>query len=171
MLTGPSGIAYVSFTCLFVSSTLFGLAQIQTLQQQLRTIKESSKDNEEIDKKLNKIIDTQVEIDRYVKDINSLVSAICLVDLLSFGLMLIALLSLLTIVSIFFISFWLLPMRFHFTSRLKLEQSNSALFSRTSQPTCSKCSPGIGTRTRFAKNQWLSAPQLMNLTSWTLQSR
>lgn len=105
MLTGPSGIAYVSFTCFFVSSTLFGLAQIQTLQQQLRTIKESSKDNEEIDKKLNKIIDTQVEIARYVKDINSLVSAICLVDLLSFGLMLIALLSLLTIVSIFLFPF------------------------------------------------------------------
>lgn len=72
---------------------------MKTLQQQLRTIKETSSSNEEIDEKLNRFIDIQMKIIEYIKDLNDLVAYICLADFLSFGMMLIALLFLLNTVS------------------------------------------------------------------------
>lgn len=99
ILTAPGCHCYIPFTCFFISSTLFGIIQIKTLQHQLRNATESSRDNAEIDVKLNEFIKTQLRIVDYIKDINNLVGFICLVELLSFGLMLIALLFLLKIVS------------------------------------------------------------------------
>jgi odorant receptor len=96
----PGCHCYIPFTCLFISSTLFGMIQMKALQHQLRTVKETSKDNEEINRKLNKFIETQNKVIEYIREINDLVGFICLVEFLSFGLMLIALLFLLSIVSL-----------------------------------------------------------------------
>lgn len=75
------------------------MIQIKTLQHQLRDVKESSENNKEIDEKLNEFIETQLKIIEYINDINDLVGFISLVEFLSFGLMLIALLFMLNIVS------------------------------------------------------------------------
>lgn len=73
---------------------------MKTLQQQLQTIKESPNGNSEIDEKLNRLIKVQQRIIDYVSELNNLVSYSCLVELLTYGLMLIALLFMLNIVSV-----------------------------------------------------------------------
>jgi hypothetical protein len=71
---------------------------MKTLQHQLKNIKESSENNDEINKKLDQLIESQKRIIEYINDINDLVGVICLVELLSFGLMLVALLFLMNLV-------------------------------------------------------------------------
>lgn len=73
---------------------------MKALQQQLRTIRESSKGNPELDEELNRLIEIQQRIIAYVSELNNLVSYSCLLELLTYGLMLIALLFMLNIVSI-----------------------------------------------------------------------
>ena len=96
VLTAPSCHMYIPFTNFYTSSTLFGIIQIKALQQQLRTISDSK--DEVIEVKLDRYIEVHKRIINYVQELNFLVTYICFVEFMSFGLMLIALLFLLNIV-------------------------------------------------------------------------
>uniref|UniRef100_A0A182Q232 Uncharacterized protein n=1 Tax=Anopheles farauti TaxID=69004 RepID=A0A182Q232_9DIPT len=124
VLTFPGCCMYIPYTSFFASSTLFGLVQIKTLQHQLRNFR--SEDLREksaaLHRKLQKLIEDHkriirwkwsVEVSmremlnrglrfscRYVQELNDLVTYICLIEFLSFGLMLCALLFLLNIISV-----------------------------------------------------------------------
>ncbi|EDS40323.1 odorant receptor [Culex quinquefasciatus] len=104
VLTFPGCCMYIPFTSFFATTTLFGLVQIQTLQRQLRTFKdEVVKENRTlVESKLEKCIEDHKRISRYVSDVNSLVTYICLIEFMSFGLMLCALLFLLNIIFTFY---------------------------------------------------------------------
>ncbi|KAL9708517.1 hypothetical protein quinque_012035 [Culex quinquefasciatus] len=100
VLTFPGCCMYIPFTSFFATTTLFGLVQIRTLQRQLRTFKdEVVKENRAlVESKLEKCIEDHKRIIRYVSDVDSLVTYICLIEFMSFGLMLCALLFLLNII-------------------------------------------------------------------------
>nr|ACH69146.1 odorant receptor 10 [Anopheles quadriannulatus] len=103
VLTFPGCCMYIPYTSFFTSSTLFGLVQIKTLQHQLKTFRSSEMLNEStvvLNRKLQKLIEDHKRIIRYVQDLNDLVTYICLIEFLSFGLMLCALLFLLNIISV-----------------------------------------------------------------------
>uniref|UniRef100_A0AAG5D8E9 Odorant receptor n=1 Tax=Anopheles atroparvus TaxID=41427 RepID=A0AAG5D8E9_ANOAO len=102
VLTVPGCCMYIPYTSFFTSSTLFGLVQIKTLQHQLRTfrLQDLGEGTAMLNRKLQKLISDHKRIIRYVQDLNDLVTYICLIEFLSFGLMLCALLFLLNIISV-----------------------------------------------------------------------
>lgn len=91
------------FSCFFISGTLLAMIQIKTLQHQLRTISKKFQGHKEIEKEMNRLIEFHKRLITFIEELNGLVAFLCLVEFLSFGLMLIALLSLLNIVSLFFL--------------------------------------------------------------------
>ncbi|XP_001864543.2 odorant receptor Or2 [Culex quinquefasciatus] len=94
ILTFPGCCMYIPFTSFFASCTLFGLVQVKNIQHQLRKLRiEGLKPS-----KLIEIIKDHQRVIDYVHDLNSLVTYICLVEFLSFGMMLCALLFLLNII-------------------------------------------------------------------------
>ncbi|XP_058061209.1 odorant receptor Or2-like [Anopheles bellator] len=102
VLTFPGCCMYIPFTSFYATCTLFGLVQIKTLQHQLRTFRAEkiSKATPRLDRQLEKFIEDHKRIIRFIQDLNGLVTYICLIELLSFGLMLCALLFLLNIISV-----------------------------------------------------------------------
>ncbi|XP_035908756.1 odorant receptor Or2-like [Anopheles stephensi] len=102
VLTFPGCCMYIPYTSFFTSSTLFGLVQIKTLQHQLRNFRSENlhETTSTLNRKLQKLIEDHKRIIRYVQDLNDLVTYICLIEFLSFGLMLCALLFLLNIISV-----------------------------------------------------------------------
>ncbi|XP_049282937.1 odorant receptor Or2-like [Anopheles funestus] len=102
VLTFPGCCMYIPYTSFFASSTLFGLVQIKTLQHQLRNFRSENlaEKTKGLNRKLQKLIEDHKRIIRYVQDLNDLVTYICLIEFLSFGLMLCALLFLLNIISV-----------------------------------------------------------------------
>lgn len=98
-LTWPTCVSYMPFSCFFISGTLLAMIQIKTMQHQLRTISKTFNGNNEIDKELHRLIEFHKRLIEFIEELNSLVSFLCLVEFLSFGLMLIALLALLNVVS------------------------------------------------------------------------
>nr|XP_019540933.2 odorant receptor Or2-like [Aedes albopictus] len=100
VLTFPGCCMYIPFTSFFVSTTLFGLVQIKTLQRQLQTFKDGigSHGNKNANLQVIKLIQDHKRIIAYVSELNSLVTYICFVEFLSFGLMLCALLFLLNVI-------------------------------------------------------------------------
>lgn len=107
VLTFPGCCMYIPFTSFFASSTLFGLVQIKTLQRQLQTFKNGidKQSKENINSQVVKFIEDHKRIIKYVAELNSLVTYICFIEFLSFGLMLCALLFLLNVVGVLPISF------------------------------------------------------------------
>uniref|UniRef100_A0A182YRD2 Uncharacterized protein n=1 Tax=Anopheles stephensi TaxID=30069 RepID=A0A182YRD2_ANOST len=103
-LTFPGCCMYIPYTSFFASSTLFGLVQIKTLQHQLRNFRSENlhEPTSTLNRKLQKLIEDHKRIIRWGEDIdlNDLVTYICLIEFLSFGLMLCALLFLLNIISV-----------------------------------------------------------------------
>uniref|UniRef100_A0A182SXX9 Uncharacterized protein n=1 Tax=Anopheles maculatus TaxID=74869 RepID=A0A182SXX9_9DIPT len=99
VLTFPGCCMYIPYTSFFASSTLFGLVQIKTLQHQLRNFRSEnlSESTTALNRKLQRLIEDHKRIIRYVQELNDLVTYICLIEFLSFGLMLCALLFLLNI--------------------------------------------------------------------------
>ncbi|XP_055600381.1 odorant receptor Or2-like [Uranotaenia lowii] len=101
LLTFPGCCMYIPFTSFFATCTLFGLIQIKLVQQRLKLFKgtdevlESSSKNEVI---ISQIIEEHERAIIYVREMNSMVTYICLVEFLSFGLMLCALLFLFNII-------------------------------------------------------------------------
>ncbi|XP_050085321.1 odorant receptor Or2-like [Anopheles aquasalis] len=104
VLTFPGCCMYIPYTSFFATSTLFGLVQIKTLQHQLRTFRSTgsklARRTPALDRQLKQFIEDHKRIIRYVQDLNGLVTYICLIEFLSFGLMLCALLFLLNIISV-----------------------------------------------------------------------
>lgn len=102
VLTFPGCCMYIPFTSFFASTSLFGLIQIKSLQYRLENFQQCGigKSNKELRSQLQAIINDHQRVIAYVGELNGLVANICLVELLSFGMMLCALLFLLIIVSI-----------------------------------------------------------------------
>ena len=110
-LTVPACCIYIPYSNFFTSCTNFGLIQIKTLKYQIRNIDKEKVDenfngeigrkflNIKINRKLDELVLTHKNIIKYVAEFNSLVAYNCLVELISFGLILIALLFLIAIVS------------------------------------------------------------------------
>ncbi|XP_058814907.1 odorant receptor Or2-like [Topomyia yanbarensis] len=100
VFTFPGCCMYIPFTSFFASTTLFGLVQIKTLQRLLRTFKAAGNDEngEMLNSKVAKLIENHLRVIRYVRDLNSLVTYICLIEILSFGTILCALLFLFNLI-------------------------------------------------------------------------
>uniref|UniRef100_A0A182YSY8 Uncharacterized protein n=2 Tax=Anopheles stephensi TaxID=30069 RepID=A0A182YSY8_ANOST len=101
VLTFPGCCMHVPYTSFFASGTLLGMIQIKTLQYRLKNFKSliSESDEKDIKRRLHKLIEDHLRIIRFVKDINDLVTYICLIEFLSFGLILCALLFLLNVIN------------------------------------------------------------------------
>ncbi|XP_058449441.1 odorant receptor Or2-like [Malaya genurostris] len=95
LLTFPGCCMYIPFTSFVASCTLFGMIQIKTVQHQLQTFKKHGADK---DCKLVSIIRQHQRVITFVHELNSFVTYICFVELLSFGTMLCALLFLLIVI-------------------------------------------------------------------------
>ncbi|XP_029728040.2 odorant receptor Or2-like [Aedes albopictus] len=100
VLTFPGCCMYIPFTSFFASTSLFGLIQIKSLQHRLENFRQhgSGKSNKEQRSQLEAIISDHQRVIAYVGELNGLVTYICLVEFLSFGMMLCALLFLLVII-------------------------------------------------------------------------
>ncbi|XP_065079026.1 odorant receptor Or2-like [Ochlerotatus camptorhynchus] len=100
VLTFPGCCMYIPFTSFFVSTSLFGLIQIKSLQYRLENFQQcaAGKSNKEQRSQLEAIINDHQRVIAYVGELNGLVANICLLELLSFGMMLCALLFLLIVI-------------------------------------------------------------------------
>ncbi|XP_062553253.1 odorant receptor Or2-like [Armigeres subalbatus] len=100
LLTFPGCCMYIPYTSFFASTSIFGLVQIKSLQYRLENFKKDSCEKAENKQnyQLEAIINDHQRVITYVEELNDLVTNICLVELLSFGTMLCALLFLLVII-------------------------------------------------------------------------
>ncbi|XP_053697375.1 odorant receptor Or2-like [Sabethes cyaneus] len=98
ILTFPGCCMYIPYTSFFVTCSLFGQLQIKVVQQQLRDLQINKK---QIDSRLTAVIKQHQRVIIYVRELNSLVTYICMLELASFGTMLCALLFLLVIIDNF----------------------------------------------------------------------
>ncbi|KFB39839.1 odorant receptor 2 [Anopheles sinensis] len=99
-LTFPACCMYIPFTSFYATCTLFALVQIAALKQRLGRIRggaPSAGESRTLFVELKECLMYHKQIIQYVHDLNSLVTYICLLEFLSFGMMLCALLFLLSI--------------------------------------------------------------------------
>lgn len=97
---------YIPFSCLFTSFIKLGIVLIKILNNKLNTIGESSSfingnslDHNVIQQKLKESVEFHWKIIRYIDEINDLGATVCLIELVSFGILLCALLFLLITVA------------------------------------------------------------------------
>lgn len=103
IITMSSGLLYISFTNMFVSFMAFGFTLLQILHRKFETIagnyfEATGPDNELIAKRYRLYIENHTRIIRYVREMNGIVSMVCLVEIILFLLLLCALLFLIIIV-------------------------------------------------------------------------
>uniref|UniRef100_A0A087ZDB7 Putative odorant receptor n=1 Tax=Anopheles darlingi TaxID=43151 RepID=A0A087ZDB7_ANODA len=96
-LTVPACCMYIPFTSFYATCTLFALVQIEALKQRLGRLHAFQADPRALFRELKECLKYHNQIIQYVHDQNSLVTYICLLEFLSFGMMLCALLFLLSI--------------------------------------------------------------------------
>uniref|UniRef100_A0A182QJM0 Uncharacterized protein n=1 Tax=Anopheles farauti TaxID=69004 RepID=A0A182QJM0_9DIPT len=99
-LTFPACCMYIPFTSFYATCTLFALVQIAALKQRLgrlQVAKAKGTTGPSPFAELKECLKYHKQIIQYVQDLNSLVTYICLLEFLSFGMMLCALLFLLSI--------------------------------------------------------------------------
>ncbi|XP_052870035.1 odorant receptor Or2 [Anopheles cruzii] len=96
-LTFPACCMYIPFTSFYATCTLFALVQIEALKQRLAKLNAFRHDPQALFAELKACLEYHKQIIQYVHDQNSLVTYICLLEFLSFGMMLCALLFLLSI--------------------------------------------------------------------------
>ncbi|XP_062553252.1 odorant receptor Or2-like [Armigeres subalbatus] len=103
VLTYPACCMYIPYASFFASASLFGLVQIKSLENRLKNFKQhvSGKSLKEKRLQLEAIISDHQRVIHYVSELNGLVTYICMVELLSFGMMLSAVLFLLIIIDNF----------------------------------------------------------------------
>uniref|UniRef100_A0A182NEE0 Uncharacterized protein n=1 Tax=Anopheles dirus TaxID=7168 RepID=A0A182NEE0_9DIPT len=94
-LTFPACCMYIPFTSFYATCTLFALVQIAALKQRLGRLRVDR--TGALFAELKECLQYHKQIIQYVHDLNSLVTYICLLEFLSFGMMLCALLFLLSI--------------------------------------------------------------------------
>lgn len=103
VITFTGSLLYIPFSNIFSSAIMFGTVMIKILHHKFRTIADSSsadssKSDLLIERRFKLYIEYHERIVRYVREMNELVSIICLVELLLFGVLLSALLFLVNIV-------------------------------------------------------------------------
>lgn len=103
VITFSGCFLYIPFSNLFSSFVMFGIILLRILQHKFRTIVEPSCtqftiDNDLIERRFYVYIQNHKRIIRYVEEINELVSLVCFVELIFFGVLLSALLFLVIIV-------------------------------------------------------------------------
>ncbi|XP_041777864.1 odorant receptor Or2 [Anopheles merus] len=103
-LTFPACCMYIPFTSFYATCTLFALVQIAALKQRLGrlgrhsgTVATTGHSPSALFAELKECLKYHKQIIQYVHDLNSLVTHLCLLEFLSFGMMLCALLFLLSI--------------------------------------------------------------------------
>ncbi|XP_053677285.1 odorant receptor Or2 [Anopheles nili] len=99
-LTFPACCMYIPFTSFYATCTLFALVQIAALKQRLGRLREATPGDISpgaLFRELKACLKYHKQIITYVHDLNSLVTYLCLLEFLSFGMMLCALLFLLSI--------------------------------------------------------------------------
>ncbi|XP_055539775.1 odorant receptor Or2-like isoform X2 [Wyeomyia smithii] len=96
-LTFPACCMYIPFTSFYCTCSLFGLVRIAALKRSLERLHEHNRSEQTLLAKMKECLVYHKEIIRYVADLNELVTYIFLLELLSFGMMLCALLFLLSI--------------------------------------------------------------------------
>ncbi|EAA05926.1 AGAP009519-PA [Anopheles gambiae str. PEST] len=103
-LTFPACCMYIPFTSFYATCTLFALVQIAALKQRLGrlgrhsgTMASTGHSAGTLFAELKECLKYHKQIIQYVHDLNSLVTHLCLLEFLSFGMMLCALLFLLSI--------------------------------------------------------------------------
>ncbi|XP_035777172.1 odorant receptor Or2 isoform X2 [Anopheles albimanus] len=96
-LTVPACCMYIPFTSFYATCTLFALVQIEALKQRLGRLYAFRANPRALFDELKECLKYHKQIIQYVNDQNSLVTYICLLEFLSFGMMLCALLFLLSI--------------------------------------------------------------------------
>nr|ACH69144.1 odorant receptor 2 [Anopheles quadriannulatus] len=103
-LTFPACCMYIPFTSFYATCTLFALVQIAALKQRLGrlgrhsgTVATTGHSPCTLFAELKECLKYHKQIIQYVHDLNSLVTHLCLLEFLSFGMMLCALLFLLSI--------------------------------------------------------------------------
>ncbi|XP_058456978.1 odorant receptor Or2-like [Malaya genurostris] len=99
LLSFPGASMYIPFTSFFANCTVFGLIQLKTIEHQLQTFKKPAV-NDDLGQyaRLKSIIRQHQRVIVFVRELNSLVTNVCLIELLSFGLMVVALLFLIIVV-------------------------------------------------------------------------
>lgn len=103
VITFSGSLLYIPFSNIFSSAIMFGNVLIKILQHKFRTIADFScsdpvKADLLIERKFKLYVEYHERIVRYVNEMNELVSVICLVELVLFGVLLSALLFLVNIV-------------------------------------------------------------------------
>lgn len=105
VITYSGSLLYIPFSNMFSSFVMFGIILIKVLQHKFRTIVDAIESNADgvvddvlIEKKLRLYILNHMRIIQYVGEINALVSTVCLIELVFFGMLLSALLFLVVIV-------------------------------------------------------------------------
>ncbi|XP_055599245.1 odorant receptor Or2-like [Uranotaenia lowii] len=96
-LTIPACCMYIPFTSFYCTSALFGLVRISALKRSLERIQQFNDSESSLLAKLKECFRKHKDVIKYVADLNGLVTYIFLLEFLSFGLMLCALLFLLSI--------------------------------------------------------------------------
>ncbi|XP_058447700.1 odorant receptor Or2-like [Malaya genurostris] len=96
-LTFPACCMYIPFTSFYCTCSQFGLVRIAALKQSLQKLHQHNWSEQALFTKLKQCLEYHKEIIKYVNDLNELVTYIFLLELLSFGMMLCALLFLLGI--------------------------------------------------------------------------
>uniref|UniRef100_A0A182P384 Uncharacterized protein n=1 Tax=Anopheles epiroticus TaxID=199890 RepID=A0A182P384_9DIPT len=100
-LTFPACCMYIPFTSFYATCTLFALVQIAALKQRLARLRldtaATGRNTGTLVSELKECLKYHKQIIQYVHDLNSLVTHLCLLEFLSFGMMLCALLFLLSI--------------------------------------------------------------------------
>lgn len=100
LITMSAVCQYIPFINMFMVFILFGITLIQILSRKMRTICDDPGRNVEVDgpdnalveKRFRLYIEYHKRIIRYVEEMNTLVSTVCLVEIVLFGLLLMALL-------------------------------------------------------------------------------
>lgn len=100
VITFSGSLLYIPFSNLFSSFIMFGIILLKILQHNFKQIIGSSGDvdNDLVEKKFKLCIENHLRIIRYVAEMNELVSVVCLLELIFFGLLICALLFLVIIV-------------------------------------------------------------------------
>lgn len=107
VITFSGSLLYIPFSNLLSSFVMFGIVLIKILSHKISVISGSGPgwsetekvvDHSLIEKRFKLLIENHKRIIRYVKEINELVSTVCLVELIFFGLLLSALLFLVNVV-------------------------------------------------------------------------
>lgn len=93
VVTITGNCMYFPFICMVMSFILFAICWIEILTQKLKDLTETE-DQDRLHLKLRLYVEYHLRVIRYVDELNSLISPLCLVEIILYGLLLSALLFL-----------------------------------------------------------------------------